>query len=479
MTIGSLLYLGSFMLPAANAMPGWMCAIYALWPWNIQEASNWAFFGGIMNPLVILAPALTLMGSRKLSITLAAIILCCEPLTLIALRQMNMSVSIGHFVWIAGIGLLLSPSLIEIFSVPIARVLAYAACFLFVVWAIPAGMSATLHPASAKDDFFYVSAWNLREPLLCSRIDPRASGRGNRAEDREAGTLLQADCYRDLAALTHNPELCSEVRSTNYDRLIGSYAAISRCRKSQFPTGDGMSPDSHSFVQIMRSMGYDDAQIDDGLYKVNPSQSSLYKTYDSLKDEPGFVERVKHGPTYGEEFSMRGLRPANGAEYLYEMIAVDDGEALLCERISPNAVHLMPEGGFAGRPPLATSLRAICYWDLAQDKADAAFCAKLPPAGGSWPGSTFTNQESCIRNVMMRRDPTSKAPKFKSSATPFATPAQFNEALTTIGYEAPASAANVAHATDQDYLEYFANLSSNSSFSEQRSLFLGRAYRLR
>jgi hypothetical protein len=110
LSLGAALYLVSFAFTAVDAIPGWWCALYALWPWNIQEASNLAFFGGLINPLVFLYFLLTVLNlGERLRTILAAAILFCIPLTWIALDRMDKHPVTGHYLWIAGVLLLISP----------------------------------------------------------------------------------------------------------------------------------------------------------------------------------------------------------------------------------------------------------------------------------------------------------------------------------------------------------------------------------
>jgi hypothetical protein len=77
--IGATL-LGSFALPAANAMPGWMCALYALLP--ASGYSKLAYFGGLINPLVVWYVFQTFLNEtgRTRTYLALAIISCLPPI---------------------------------------------------------------------------------------------------------------------------------------------------------------------------------------------------------------------------------------------------------------------------------------------------------------------------------------------------------------------------------------------------------------
>jgi hypothetical protein len=50
--LGAGLYRVSFAFTAVDAIPGWLCAFIALCRWHDREASDLAFFGGLIDPLV-------------------------------------------------------------------------------------------------------------------------------------------------------------------------------------------------------------------------------------------------------------------------------------------------------------------------------------------------------------------------------------------------------------------------------------------
>ncbi len=92
-------------------------------------------------------------------------------MTWIAIHRMNaagmyMDLKVGHFLWIAGIILILLPTLPLAFAIPFLRWLAAAAAGVIALLAVPLLIALTMHPAGEKDDFLYVVAWTLKEPLL-------------------------------------------------------------------------------------------------------------------------------------------------------------------------------------------------------------------------------------------------------------------------------------------------------------------------
>jgi hypothetical protein len=136
---------------------------------------------------------------------------------------MDAKVHVGHYFWIAGILLMLSPVIGDIPRLPAAKWLGVVGLIVITWLGIPRAISLIMHPATARDDFFYVVAWNFREPAICQKIDPSAIGRDDQREDHEL-TYMRSDCYRNIAAMLNAPPsarmsgqlawiVCGEARS--------------------------------------------------------------------------------------------------------------------------------------------------------------------------------------------------------------------------------------------------------------------------
>jgi len=182
--LGFSIYLLSFFLPAVGPFKGWECAFLALLSIKHDEkVSSLAFFGGLLNPLMIVYLTLHVAGvARRLGTYLAVALLFCLPMTWFAIALMtnagmSMELRVGHYLWVAGILLVLVPDLAAILQYPEAKIVTALSLAVAAMMSVPHLIALTRHPPSAKDDFFYVVAWNLREPSICGRIDPRAIGR--------------------------------------------------------------------------------------------------------------------------------------------------------------------------------------------------------------------------------------------------------------------------------------------------------------
>jgi hypothetical protein len=123
---GIAIYVVSFALPAVESHDGIalgiMCAFDALWPFNDHTASPLAFFGGVINPMIATYLFFWLFGvAEELRKKIAVAIFICIPITWISIAQMDFKMLIGHWAWIAGILLTLSPSVETIAAGAIAR----------------------------------------------------------------------------------------------------------------------------------------------------------------------------------------------------------------------------------------------------------------------------------------------------------------------------------------------------------------------
>src|SRR5260370_252921 len=178
---GICLFLLSFSLPAVGDLSGLQCAGYAIHYWEHDDKiSSLALFGGWLNPQVLLLFFLCVFRvAPRFRAVLNVTILFSIPMTWIAIHRMGaagmyMDLKAGHFLWIAGILLIVLPNLLMAFAFPFARWLAASAAVVIAFLSIPLLIAFTMHPASEKDDFLYVAAWTLKEPAVCGKVDARA-----------------------------------------------------------------------------------------------------------------------------------------------------------------------------------------------------------------------------------------------------------------------------------------------------------------
>src|SRR5258707_781236 len=79
-------------------------------------------------------------------------------------------------------------------------------------------------------------------------------------------------------------------------------------------------------------------------------------------------------PDFFEPPSADTLRPARAAEFLYQMVAIDAGDAILCAKISPNAT-------FTDLYKRTALSRSRCFVSVAYNTKNDALCAQLPRSG--------------------------------------------------------------------------------------------------
>jgi len=157
---GTCLFLLSFSLPAVGNLSGLQCAGFAIkyWPHD-DKISSLALFGGWLNPQVLLLFFLCVFRvASRLRALLTVTILFSIPLTWIAIHRMNaagmdMDLKVGHFLWIAGILLIVLPNLPLPFAFPFTRWLVGGALAIITFFAVPLLIDLTMHPASEKDIF--------------------------------------------------------------------------------------------------------------------------------------------------------------------------------------------------------------------------------------------------------------------------------------------------------------------------------------
>lgn len=439
-------------------MSGWQCAVFALTSWpHDDQISSLALCGGWLNPQVLLLFFLTVFcAAPSLRALLTVTILFSISMTWIAIHRMSaagmyMDLKAGHFLWIAGIVLILLSTLPLAFAIPFLRCLAAAAAGVIALLAVPLLIALTMHPASEKDDFLYVVAWTLKEPALCGRIDAGAIGRRDQYASRDF-TYMQSNCYRNVAAMIHAPQLCDNVKSAGADRLIGSLVAKSDCRKQNSTLGSAMPSSGPHFVRAMQLFGFSDEYLAQIRYEGRPD-IYLYPILNALRAHPSFLPRLQALPGYAEPSAPRGLREPQPLEFLYEIVAIQMDLPALCQKVSPNA---RPRA-----PSLYTfPLQAICLANVAFNRRDNALCRNLPSATNVWEANESGFLEGCMKNVAVLRNPDSHLQWARYGPGGFPTWPQFQEAVQELGYPTDTGWLRLPRPTPQDYENYLWGLAS-------------------
>jgi TonB family protein len=263
------------------------------------------------------------------------------------------------------------------------------------------------HLRGDRDEFFYAVAHALRAPDLCQRIDPmteESSGNNWGGPRGMEITMLRSNCYYDLAVGLADVRLCDKVRPVRVNGYDGREFNPTYCR-NQIPAGrtpregpilppETGIPDENleGFVHIMQRLGFDD-HVSDYVYKRNPRESPVTTAYERLKNDPEFLRRAQAGPSHEEPESPAKVRSGNALEYLYYLLAIDNGAPALCAKISPNATF-----GTKGL------LRAACYRRIAVKRRDANLCMQMPSFGAFPAASRYYSREECDKSIHSGHD---------------------------------------------------------------------------
>jgi hypothetical protein len=450
--LGLAIFLLSFFLPAVGPLTGFGCAFWALTSWNHDDKiSSLALFGGWLNPIVLVLFFLSVFRvAPRLRAVLTVTTLFSIPMTWISIHRMNdagmsMDLKVGHFLWIAGILFITLPNVRPAFAFSLARWLAVGTASIIAFLSVPLLIALTMHPASEMDDFLYVVAWTLKEPSVCRKISATAIGRPDQRDSTDL-TYMHSDCYRNIAAMLHSPQLCSQLKSASVDRLIGSPAAKLSCRKQQYTMGTAMPGTGPDFVGALRALGLGDEQLAQFAYQNRPD-GYLLPILNMLRTDPAFLSRLNASPSYDEPFRLENRRKAHSLEFLDEIIAIQWDIPSLCTKVSPNA----QAQDFTG---YAFSLRVACFSDIAFNRRDDSLCRELAPAKHFQQPNRGDSREACMKNVAILRDPRTHLQRFRYTPSYFPTWPQFEEAVQQLGYPATTPWLQLPHPEREQYENY-------------------------
>jgi hypothetical protein len=242
------LYVLSFFLPAVQLgdvpFRGLVCAWYALAFWRLPQAycSQFAIFGGLINPLAALFIALRLLHhAPKVRVFLSVAIVVFIPLTWTAISRMSMGIRIGHIAWIAGLVLLLFPGSQIWPSLSDLRWPAVAAIILLGWLGYSKFSEQPIQPATEQDLFLFDVGVTYTSWDACQRIHPYAEGHGDDGPGYEI-RYLQSECYYFVAQAMHVESFCEHVRAVSVGMKDGSKFTPRFCKKQlTTPGGTGTS----------------------------------------------------------------------------------------------------------------------------------------------------------------------------------------------------------------------------------------------
>jgi hypothetical protein len=346
---------------------------------------------------------------------------------------------------------------------------------LFAAFFAGHGSADELVMPSDLDRFFYLVSINFREPEVCRRIDPAATGRVSAlARQGYRVQTLQSECYLELATLLRSAPLCDYVKPVRADGLDGSRIDKAYCLSQLHSAGILASPDPSfmpAFVRVLQTLGYDDGRVAQFIHTRSRYDNPAQSTYEKLSADGEFLRCVRAAPSYARPGSESQFRPARPAEFLYQMVAIDNNDPGLCAKISAHATFDRPRGRTA-------LLRSQCYVAIAYNQRNAALCDQLPRTGTSrFVNASFDSRESCRETVAIYRRPGFNDGGLHNGPSFFSDAADFGRALQEIGFSDPNAASAPKPAAD-DYWDFFSHL-ANWSGAQDRAEFLQRVKRLR
>jgi hypothetical protein len=308
-------------------------------------------------------------------------------------------------------------------SVVLVAALAVAATQVSVARTMVLGWIAgeLLHPPSDRDQFFFLVAVDFKQPDLCDRIDGRA--------DASTGGGWETGDF-------HLRRLRSEC-SSRVSRRDWAPSEVPRSMPA--------------FATQMRALGYTDADLAEWVYNQHHYSTLVDDLYRDLLAADEFRSRLRAAASYAEPRDPARLRSATLLEIVYQMVAVDAPEAVLCSRISPNATVKDAVGA-------PKSLQSRCHAHIAFTTRDSGLCESLP-ADRSFPyvDSGYDSREDCQRIVAIYRQRDAKEIR-PYAPTRLSRAADLRHVLHDIGYPVE-KLPHVPAPTDDDYWEFVSDLS--------------------
>jgi TonB family protein len=327
--------------------------------------------------------------------------------------------------------------------------------------------SVELRAPTDLEDFFYLIALNFKAPDVCEKISRSAEGSGGAMSPRGYQvSSMRPSCYQSLAWDLHEPRLCDQVIPVKTAALDGSKMDKAYCLERVSGNGSGhvavpafMEP----FVRYMRLLGYDDARVAADRYDENPLLTETQAAYERLRTDGTFIERLRTARNFFEPPSVDTLRPARAAEFLYQMVAIDAGDADLCAKISPNATYTDPYKRTA-------LLRSFCFVAIAYNTKNETLCARLPRYG-TFPhvNNQYDSLEACEHTVAIYRRPGFDRGLLHDGPSAFPRPSDFQDALQQIGYPQDARS-RVPAPTPEDYWQFLSRMKYQGSDDDRREL---------
>ena len=309
-----------------------------------------------------------------------------------------------------------------------------AGCSAHVNVNAPAGS----RPPNEHELFYTAVAESFADPDLCKKISPNALEESG----PDLGSLewrvyqQRSACYFYAALKIKNVQLCDSVRRIITLPSNASFISRANCReiieKKNGQFGFGPITYFRDLEKLLKEMGYRDKDRYTAEYSDHSVNDPVHRFYQSVKGTEEFKSKIAGLPSYNEVFAPDKMRPANDDEVLAQIVAVDNAEPRLCEKISPNAFVGVALYGAQHK----IALRNECFFSIAQNLRQAVPCAKIIAVPGGPAPWESTSRERCEANVKVlasHRD----LDKYHNGPRGFPEMAQFVGELQKLGYADP------------------------------------------
>ena len=324
---------------------------------------------------------------------------------------------------------------------------------------------------NTHERFYTAVAADFGDTAMCPKIYERAVNEScgpDMACSQWSVSYERSECYFYAALKRHNLDYCNSVESIAV--LPSNHSNISKSECLTTIQG-GLRyqyqpiPGYYELSGMMSEMGYRMTDVYSMEYSRSRFNNPVHRFYQKVRDEESFKTKLLALPSYEEPISSEKLRPANGDEFLFQIVAFEEDKPQLCSKISPNAYYYLP-GSYVRSQESRFSLRDRCFYEIAEKDKSSELCKDVSMAGASPMAKKGWDQQSCENMIRIEklRNLDMDSPDANVN---FPDMNAFVEEFQTNGYSSPFL---LEHSTpDWEWSEFYQFLSlalpTNSNFS--------------
>ena len=257
--------------------------------------------------------------------------------------------------------------------------------------------SKSLRSPTQKEKYYGMVATDFNVPEYCYQISPHALyGTAGFSPAGHQISLFRSECFYAVATGLKDPNLCKEVKPISTDVLDGSKVSEESCR-------EGINKGNHNYANfdligeeltsLLNQMGYTEKVLYEDKYYENASFTPIYDFYQRIKDNPDFLKKISNLPNYAEQFDNNKIRTANTDEAIIEIVAIDNSQPMLCEKISPNAIY---QSKVLNQ---THPVRDNCLVSIAFNTQNVALCSKLSKDPTNNQYQYYDGTKACEDNI--------------------------------------------------------------------------------